>query len=173
VAGFIGSPSMNFVSSTLERADGGLKAAVGDQVLRLDPKVLSARPALENHVGKEIILGIRPQDFEDAALVGDVPDGSRIKAHIDLVEALGTQTLVHFAVNAPVVLTEDMKELAADVGGEQVDKLEQQAQAGRNDFVAELDPKSKASRGDDVELFVDTTQLHFFDPESGQGIYDR
>jgi multiple sugar transport system ATP-binding protein len=173
VAGFIGSPSMNFVSSRVERADGGLKAAIGDQVLRLDPKVLSTRPALESHVGKEIILGIRPQDFEDAALAGDVPEGSRIKAHIDLVEALGTQTLVHFAVNAPVVLTEDMKELAADIGGEQVDKLEQQAQAGRNDFVAELDPKSKASQGDDVELFVDTTQLHFFDPESGLGIYDR
>jgi multiple sugar transport system ATP-binding protein len=173
VAGFIGSPSMNFVSSRVERADAGLKAAIGDQVLKLDSKVLSARPALESHVGKEIILGIRPQDFEDAALAGDVPEGSRIKAHIDLVEALGTQTLVHFAVNAPVVLTEDMKELAADIGGEQVDKLEQQAQAGRNDFVAELDPKSKASQGDDVELFVDTTQLHFFDPESGLGIYDR
>jgi multiple sugar transport system ATP-binding protein len=173
VAGFIGSPSMNFVSSKVERADGGLKAAIGDQVLRLDPKILSTRPALENHVGKEIILGIRPQDFEDAALAGNVPEGSRIRAHIDLVEALGTQTLVHFAVNAPVVLTEDMKELAADVGGEQVDKLEQQAQAGRNDFVAELDPKSKASQGDDVELFVDTTQLHFFDPDSGLGIYDR
>jgi multiple sugar transport system ATP-binding protein len=173
VAGFIGSPSMNFVSSRVERADGGLKAAIGDQVLRLDPKVLSNRPALENHVGKEIILGIRPQDFEDAALAGDAPEGSRIRAHIDLVEALGTQTLVHFAVNAPVVLTEDMKELAADVGGEQVDKLEQQAQSGRNDFVAEIDPKSKASQGDDVELFVDTTQLHFFDPESGLGIYDR
>ncbi len=173
VAGFIGSPSMNFVSTRLERADGGLKAAVGDQVLRLDPKVLSARPALENHVGKDIIVGIRPQDFEDAALVGDLPEGSRLKAHIDLVEALGTQTLVHFAVNAPVVLTEDMKELAADIGGEQVEKLEEQAQAGRNDFVAELDPKSKASQGDDVELFVDTTQLHFFDPESALGIYDR
>ena len=173
VAGFIGSPSMNFVSSRLERADGGLKAAVGDQVLRLDPNALSSRPALESHVGKEIILGIRPQDFEDAALAGDVPEGSRVRAHIDLVEALGTQTLVHFAVNAPVVLTEDMKELAADIGGDQVERLEEQAQAGQNEFVAELDPKSKASQGDDVELFVDTTQLHFFDPESGQGIYDR
>jgi multiple sugar transport system ATP-binding protein len=171
VAGFIGSPSMNFVSSRLERADGGLKVAMGDQVLKLDAKILSARPALEKHVGKEIILGVRPQDFEDASLVGTAPEGSRIKTHIELVENLGTQTLVHFAVNAPVVLTEDMKELAADIGGEQVERLAEQAEAGQNDFVAELDPKSKAAQGDNVELFVDTTQLHFFDPESSLGIY--
>jgi multiple sugar transport system ATP-binding protein len=171
VAGFIGSPSMNFVSSKLERANGDLKVAMGDQVLDLDRKILSDRPALEKHLGKEIILGVRPQDFEDASLVGAAPTGSRIKAHVDLVENLGTQTLVHFAINAPVVLTEDMKELAADVGGEQVEKLAEQAEAGQNEFVAELDPKSKAAQGDNVELYVDTTQLHFFDPETSLGIY--
>jgi multiple sugar transport system ATP-binding protein len=162
---------MNFVSSKLERADGGLKVAMGDQMLELDRKILTDRPALEKHFGKEIILGVRPQDFEDAAFVGAAPESSRIKAHVDLVENLGTQTLVHFAVNAPVVLTEDMKELAADIGGEQVEKLAEQAEAGQNDFVAELDPKSKAAQGDNIELFVDTTQLHFFDPETSLGIY--
>ena len=89
---------MNFVSSRLERAIGDLKVAMGDQVLRLDAKILSARPALEKHLGKEIILGVRPQDFEDASLVGTAPEGSRIKTHIELVQNLGTQTLVHFAV---------------------------------------------------------------------------
>jgi multiple sugar transport system ATP-binding protein len=171
VAGFIGSPSMNFVSSKLDRADGGLKVTIGDQTVTLAQKVLSQKSALEKFVGKEIIVGIRPQDFEDASLAGAAGDRSRIKAKVDLAEVLGTQTLVHFEVNAPAVLTEDMKELAADIGGDQVEKLQEQAQAGRNEFVAELDPKTKVRKGDEVELFVDTTQLHFFDPESGLGIY--
>jgi multiple sugar transport system ATP-binding protein len=171
VAGFIGSPSMNFVSSKLERADGGLTVNVGDQSVQLAEKVISDRPAIQEYAGKEVILGIRPQDFEDASLAGTAAERSRIKAHVDLAEVLGTQTLVHFEVNAPAVLTEDMKELAADIGGDQVEKLQEQAQAGRNEFVAELDPKTKARKGDDIELFVDTTQLHFFDPDSGLGIY--
>jgi multiple sugar transport system ATP-binding protein len=94
-----------------------------------------------------------------------------LKAKIDLVEALGTETLVHFEVAAPAVLTEDMKELAADVGADQVVKLEEQAKKGRNEFVAQLDPKTRIKRGDEVELLLDTTQLHFFDPETGNGIY--
>jgi multiple sugar transport system ATP-binding protein len=173
VAGFIGSPSMNFVSSQLERSDGGLTVNLGDQKVPLAERAISDRPAVQDYVGKEVILGIRPQDFEDAGLAGSGAERSRIRAHVDLAEVLGTQTLVHFEVNAPAVLTEDMKELAADIGGDQVEKLKEQAEAGRNEFVAELDPKTRARKGDDIELFVDTTQLHFFDPDSGLGIYGK
>ena len=171
VAGFIGSPSMNFVSSTLEESGGGYRVSIGGQPIDVGGDVKTQRPALAGFVGKEVIVGIRPQDFEDAALSA-APSAAKVQAHVDLVESLGTETLLHFAVDAPAVLTEDMKELAADVGADQVEKLEAQAEAGRNEFVAQLDPKTKILRGDEVELIVDTTQLHFFDPGSGQGIYE-
>jgi hypothetical protein len=64
-----------------------------------------------------------------------------------------------------------MRELAEDVGGEEAERLEQRAKEGHNEFVAQLDPKTKISKGDSVELFVDTTRLHFFDEETSQGVY--
>jgi multiple sugar transport system ATP-binding protein len=173
VAGFIGSPSMNFVSSKLEESDGGLKITIGSQPVSIPQEVVSNRPALKGFVNKEVIVGIRPQDFEDAALEQDSPTEARIRARVDLLEALGTESLVHFDVDAPVVVTEEMKELAADVGGEEVEKLEERAKEGRNEFVAQLDPRSKAGEGRDIELSLDTDRLHFFDPDSGRGIYDQ
>jgi multiple sugar transport system ATP-binding protein len=172
VAGFIGSPSMNFVQTRLERNGGGLRVAIGGQSVDLHEGVLGSRPALEKFIDKEVIVGIRPQDLEDAAIQTEAASGSRLKARVDLVEALGTETQIHFVVDAPVVVTEDMKELAADAGGDQVERLEAQAQEGRNEFVAQLDPKTNVSNGDDIELVVDTTQLHFFDPETSLGIYE-
>ena len=172
VAGFIGSPSMNFVESTLESSGDGYSVKIGEQTVQVGRDVNERRPALKDFEGKKVIVGIRPQDFEDAALASTAAKGVTLKAHVDLVEALGTETLMHFAVDAPTVLTEDMKELAADVGADQVDKFEQQAKAGRNEFVAQLDPKTRIKRGDDVELLIDATQLHFFDPNGGKGIYE-
>jgi multiple sugar transport system ATP-binding protein len=173
VAGFIGSPSMNFVESTLDASDGGYSVKIGDQAIKVGTEVAEARPQLKEFVGKNVIVGIRPQDFEDAALGGTAASSATLRAHVDLVEALGTETLLHFAVDAPAVVTEDMKELAADVGADQVVRLEEQAKAGRNEFVAQLDPKTTIKRGDDVDLVVDSTQLHFFDPETGSGIYGQ
>ncbi len=170
VAGFIGSPSMNFVLSKLGRTPEGLSIRLGEDSVIIPEQVLSARPALEGYVDRDVVVGIRPQDFEDASLVSG--NGTRFRTTVDLVEALGTQTLLHFGVASPVVMTDDMKELAADVGAEQVAKLEADAKEGRADFVAEVDPKSDARAGERVELSIDTTQLHFFDPETSLGIYD-
>ena len=172
VAGFIGSPSMNFAMSRIDKRDGGFAVTLGDQSLDIDQNVFEKRPALEGYAGRDIIIGIRPQDFEDASLIESSSEGSRLKANIDLVERLGTETLVHFKVNAPLALTEDMKELAADVGGEEVTQLEQKAQQGENEFVGTLNPRSKAKERETMELAIDTTQLHFFDPESSAGIFD-
>jgi multiple sugar transport system ATP-binding protein len=171
VAGFIGSPSMNFAMATVEKSNGGYSIKLGDQTVKVDQKVFEKRPALESYAGKEIILGIRPQDFEDASL-SESPEGSHLKVKIDLVERIGTETLVHFQVDAPIALTEDMKELAADVGSEE-QQLERKAKEGSNDFVATLNPKTQVSQGDNAELAVDSTQLHFFDPEDSAGIYDQ
>ncbi|HZA39786.1 MAG TPA: sn-glycerol-3-phosphate ABC transporter ATP-binding protein UgpC [Actinomycetota bacterium] len=171
VAGFIGSPSMNFFASQLEESDGKLQITMGDQRIAVSKDVLEHRPALKGQAGKEVIIGVRPQDFEDADFKSDAPADSRIKVKIDLVEAIGTETLVHFEVDAPIVVTDDMKELAEDTGAGEAERLEERAAEGRNEFVAQLDPKTKVSQGSEAELFVDTTRLHFFDTETSQGIY--
>ncbi len=171
VAGFIGSPSMNFLTSPLKEEGAGFRISVGDQTLEISRHALDRRPKLKDYVGKEIIVGIRPQDFEDAALAGDAAGHSGLKVRVDLLEAIGTETLIHFVVDAPLAITEDMKELEADAG-EGVLSLEQRAKSGRNEFVAELDPRSKIAKGEDAEVVVDSTRIHFFDPETSQGIYN-
>jgi multiple sugar transport system ATP-binding protein len=171
VAGFIGSPSMNFFSSKLEGSDGKVHVLLEDHKIAVEPSVIEERPALKNYTDKEVIVGIRPQDFEDAEFKSDAPEDQRISVNPDLVEAIGTETLVHFVVNAPIVMTDDMKELAEDTGAGEAERLEERAAEGHNEFVAQLDPKTKIQSGTDVELVVDTTRLHFFDTETSQGIY--
>jgi multiple sugar transport system ATP-binding protein len=173
VAGFIGSPSMNFASSSVAEADGGLAVRLGDQTLKIGEEAVSNRPALKKYVGKEVVLGIRPQDFEDPEFARESGEGTRLKVKIDLIEAVGTETMVHFKVDAPLAVTEDMKELAADVGGDEIAQLERKAKEGQNEFTAVLDPRSKLRTNEDVALAVDTSRLHFFDQESSQGIYDQ
>ena len=171
VAGFIGSPAMNMVEAELSSENGALFIAFGGFRLRLDDKLLTAKPALKSYEGKRVVLGIRPEDMEDAALVGDAPPDRRISARVDLREALGSQVLIHFTVGAPMVLTEDTKELASDVGTEALEDLEQRATKEESTFVAQLDPRTRIKEGEQVELVVDTERLHFFDPQTGLGIY--
>jgi multiple sugar transport system ATP-binding protein len=173
VAGFIGSPSMNFASSSVAGSDGGLEVNLGDQKLKISEKDVGNRPALKNYVGKEVVLGIRPQDFEDTEYAQESGEGTRLRANIDLIEAVGTETMVHFKVDAPLAVTDDMKELAADLGGDEIAQLERKAKEGTNEFTAVLDPRSKLRKNEDVELAIDTSRLHFFDPETSQGIYDQ
>ena len=169
VAGFIGSPSMNFVSSRIQDSDGRLTVDIGGQSIQVPERLVSEKTALKRLAGKEAIVGIRPQDFEDREHGQQGSDTQTLKVKIDLVESLGTQTLLHFEIDAPPVMTDDMKELAADVGADQVAKLER---GGRAEFVAEVDPKSRLQQGDEVELAIDASQLHFFDPDNSLGIYD-
>ncbi len=171
VAGFIGSPAMNMVEAELSSQNGALFIGFGGFRLRLDDKLVAAKSALKSHDGKKLVLGIRPEDMEDAALVGDAPQDRRISAKVDLREALGSQVLIHFTVGAPLVLTEDTKELASDVGTEALESLEEQAKEDESTFVAQLDPRTRIKEGEQVELVVDTGRLHFFDPETGLGIY--
>ncbi|MGH2749496.1 MAG: ABC transporter ATP-binding protein [Actinomycetota bacterium] len=173
VAGFIGSPSMNFAQTTVEESNGGLGVKFGDQVLTISDEAVKARPALKNYVGKDVVLGIRPQDFEDPEYASESGQGTRLKVNLDLIEAVGTETMVHFKVDAPVAVTDDMKELAADIGEAEIAQLERKAQEGNNEFTAVLDPRSHLRKNEDVELAVDTARLHFFDTENSAGIYDQ
>jgi multiple sugar transport system ATP-binding protein len=172
VAGFIGSPAMNMVEGDLTRADGSLALDFGGTTLQIPDEVLSSRPALKGFEGKPVVVGIRPEDMEDATLVSDAPANRRIRSHVILREALGADVLVHFGVRARPVITEDTKELAKDVGTEVLEAVERGAQSGEWIFLARLNPRTQAQQGQPIELVVDTGRLHFFDPETGRGIYD-
>ncbi len=100
VGGFIGSPAMNVLEGELSRANGGLSMKIGDQTFELDQGVLDARPGLKGFEGKNVIIGIRPEDLEDATLAADTAQGARLKGEVELTEALGSEVMVHFHVDA-------------------------------------------------------------------------
>jgi multiple sugar transport system ATP-binding protein len=171
VAGFIGSPAMNMVEGTLARSDGAMFVEFGGFRLRVDDEAIRARPALTKFEGKNLVIGLRPESMEDASLVPGAPEDRRIQALVDLREALGSQIVIHFTLDAPMVLTEDTKELAHDASGEALEDLTRQAEESKSRFVAQLDPRTHVREGDRIKLVVDTARFHFFDPETGLAIY--
>jgi multiple sugar transport system ATP-binding protein len=173
VGGFIGSPAMNMLEATIERQNGSLLARVGAQSLTLGDEVLRARPKLESYVGKRVVLGIRPENLEDAALAPEVPDDRHIKGVLVLREPLGSEIVAHFEVDAPPALTEDVRELARDVGQEgTVRAAAAEGDAAKSSVVGRFGPRSRVRSGDVIDVAVDTSAVHVFDLESGLGIYD-
>jgi multiple sugar transport system ATP-binding protein len=171
VGGFIGSPAMNMVEAGIARSDGAILLEFGSHRLRVDDRLVADRPALNAFEGKTLVVGIRPEDMEDAEIASDAPSDRRIKATVDLRESLGSTVMVHFTVDAPMLVTEDTKELAGDVGAEALEDLHARAERGSSTFVAQLDPRTTVREKGPVELVVNTERLHFFDPETGLGIY--
>ena len=169
VAGFIGSPAMNMLEATLRRDDGGMKVVAGSQEITLSPETLSQRPALQGYEGQKIVLGIRPEDLEDYQLAGETAHGGTLKGEVTLREALGAEIMVHFSVDAPPAFTADVKELAEDVGD--ADRVEAHARERSAVVVGRFGARSRVKPGEQVDVAVDTRQLHFFDVETGLGIY--
>jgi multiple sugar transport system ATP-binding protein len=169
VAGFIGSPAMNMLEATLERQNGDVAVVAGAQRIALDDHTLSQRPALRRYIGRPIVLGIRPEDLEDAALAGGAAQGAQLKGKVELREALGAEIMVHFTADAKPAMTEDVKELAEDVGDDRI--AEQEIKPLEASLVGRFGARSRVKPGDQVDVAVDTRQLHFFDAESGLGIY--
>ena len=170
VGGFIGSPAMNMLEAQLERANGEVRAALGEQRITLDPQLLSDRPGLRAYEGRKVIVGIRPEDFEDAELAPDAPSGRRLRGNVELRESLGSEVLAHFTIHARQALTEDVRELAADLEADGAE-LEKEAERGEAKLVGSLGPRSRVREGEPAEVVVDTRNLHFFDPETSLGIY--
>ena len=146
VAGFIGSPAMNLLEATLRGDGDDLTVELGSFTLPIPPEVLTARPALRGYAGRTLVLGVRPEDMEDASLVSDAPADRRISVLIELVEALGSDVVVHFMVDAPPALTDDVKELAVDVGVE-LSKVEEHTARGHTNMVARLNPRTHSAQG--------------------------
>jgi multiple sugar transport system ATP-binding protein len=170
VAGFIGSPAMNMVEATLSTSNGSASVEFGGLTLGVPQEVVAGHAGLTRFEGKSVVVGLRPEDIEDASLVSDAPADRRIPTVVDLRESLGADVVMHFTVQAPAVVTEDTKELAKDVGHEALEVIEQRG-TDHSEFLARLNPRTTATKGQPIELVVDVTRLHFFDPETGLAIY--
>jgi len=168
VAGFIGSPAMNMLEARLDEA--GTSLQIGKQVVPLGDDLLASRPALRGYAGRPVILGIRPEGLEDAQLAG-AGGALCLDGQVTLTEALGSEVMAHFTIDARPALTDDVRELAEDAGE---DRLPDAASAeSRATLVGRFDPRTTAAPGERIRVAVDTRALHFFDPETNLAIYDN
>jgi multiple sugar transport system ATP-binding protein len=163
VAGFIGSPAMNLTYGHLEGEGDRVYAVLPTGRLLVDPVALREHPGIENRMNEELVIGIRPNNMEAAAVAGRDPERS-ITAVVEVSEMLGADTYVHFTIDRAPVVTPDIEELLADTGRDASDL------GGKTNFVARVSPDVMAKTGDTVELVVDTAKLHFFDPGTGERI---
>jgi multiple sugar transport system ATP-binding protein len=161
VAGFIGSPAMNFMPAKLE--GDTVQSPIAD--IRLTPESRQRLGSVDGG-GGAVIVGIRPESFEDASVVApDARDrGTTFRAKIDLVESLGAEQYAYFQVQVGGIEHEELRELAEDAGTAEVPS------AGEGQVVARLDAASHISRGQEVELWIDSSKLHFFDPSTGRSL---
>jgi multiple sugar transport system ATP-binding protein len=158
VAGFIGSPAMNFMPAQI--ASNRVVLPIGEAELSEE---------VEGRRDGQVVAGLRPESFEDASLVGDLAQerGVVFEAEIDLVESLGSDLFAYFHVESEGVQSDQLADVIAD-------RLEEtgtpEAREGQEQIVARLDPASKIKRGDSVRLWADTAKLHLFDPENGENL---
>ena len=166
VAGFIGTPPMNLVEATLTRDDGVPTLAFGTHRLGIDDRVFERHPRLRVYEGLPVVVGIRPDDLEHAALAPTAPADARMAANVERVDTIGRDLHVHFDIGAPVVDMPDPGE--GDFGAD--DDGPAFALGRANHFVARIDERTPVREGDRVELLVNTARLHVFDPVSGEAI---
>jgi multiple sugar transport system ATP-binding protein len=163
VAGFIGSPAMNFVEATLVQAEGGVAARFGSQTLDVPRDMLAARPGLRAAVGRRVVLGVRPED------IGHVEpgEGSSLEVAVDIREDMGAEIFVHFSIHA----TLDTIALRRIAGDEAAEAAEAQ-HAHADTWVARVPRGIGVREGDWTQLGVDTKLLHFFDLETGTALHE-
>ncbi len=160
VAGFIGSPAMNFVYADIKTSTKGMTLIFGnDKILAKD-----APEALKEYEGKEIVLGIRPEAFEDSVYANKKEFTEEINIDVSLLEQLGSDTYIHFFKDIKPVQTEAIEEILADEG-EDISVLGTQTK-----FIARINPNATIEEGQTINLAIDPTKLHYFDPETGMAI---
>jgi multiple sugar transport system ATP-binding protein len=168
VAGFIGSPSINLVEAELAQQNGSFAVEFGGHRLTVDDRAARNRSALSEYVGRTVMLGIRPEDFEDASLEPDTPPDRRLKVTADLTEPLGAEVLVYFGTEATRVVS---SAAAADAGEDAEVQLRADEEGEpTSHLVARVSPRTRVAVGQPIELAVDTSRLYFFDPETRDAI---
>jgi multiple sugar transport system ATP-binding protein len=168
VAGFIGSPAMNFMIGTLQASNGGHSVVLGASTLELPASTLAARPLLSDYIGKQVVVGIRPEDIEDAALARGGPrSGSTLSGTVQLLEPLGSDLMVHVNADVPPAAgLADLAELGRDTdpGAPLSD---------RSLVIARFNPRSNVRIDHSITMALDGERMHFFDAASGEAIWDR
>jgi multiple sugar transport system ATP-binding protein len=165
VAGFIGSPSMNLMKVHLSGTVEAPIAEIAGQQVAIDPELAKSRPALAAYIGKEVVLGIRPEDLEDAEISG-APESKVFETTVILIESLGSEVIVHFPLAVDAFSIMD-----AEFEGEDAVEAAKDDQ-GRTIYVGKFSPRSGARLGGDIRIGIDTGRFHFFDPTSGLAIRD-
>jgi multiple sugar transport system ATP-binding protein len=159
VATFIGSPAMNLFAGSVDAGSGGgLALEVGPHRLALDDGALASHPAVRDKVALPVIVGVRPEALSDVALEPGVPADRVVEATVDLVEALGSELVVHVSMADP------------PQGGDDASDAWRLVVARRGRAVARLSTRSRVAAGEVIKLAVDTDQLHLFDAESGESL---
>ena len=157
VAGFIGSPSMNFVYANIGVKNSSIQLSFGNDQIDYDGEKLDELKAFEN---KEIVMGIRPEAFEDGNYANESEFSESIKVSVSLLEQLGSDSYIHFYKDIKPVQTEAIEEILAD-DGEDISIL-----GDNTKFIARINPNSTVAEGEEIELKIDPSKLHFFNPES-------
>ena len=160
VAGFIGSPSMNFVYASVAKSGKNTKIKFGDDEIN----VIDAPEALADFEGKEIVVGIRPEAFEDSVYANKKEFSEQVSIEVSLLEQLGSDTYVHFYKDIKPVQTKAIEEILADEG-EDISVLGDETK-----FIARINPNSNVEEGQKINLALDPAKLHYFDPETGLAI---
>ena len=161
VAGFIGSPSMNFVYANVGVNKNSIKLNFGNDQIDYKGDKLEKLKAFEN---KEIVMGIRPEAFEDGNYANTSEYSESIKVSVSLLEQLGSDSYIHFYKDIKPVQTEAIEEILADEG-EDISVL-----GDNTKFIARINPNSTVVEGEEIELKIDPSKLHFFDPETGDAL---
>ena len=162
VAAFMGSPSMNLMEGVLSRGAEGLQVTLGSQTLAVPEEVLQQRPLLEGYLDRTVAVGVRPKDFEDAAVASDHPTDQRLRATVTHTEALGFEIIVYFDVDAKPVISREALELT----DEEVSAAEKSSTRAH----ARFSPTTSVRSGDSIEVAVTVGNAHFFDLETGLAI---
>jgi multiple sugar transport system ATP-binding protein len=168
VAGFIGSPAMNFVEARIEREANSLAVSMGRFRFAVPPEVLAARPRLARYEGRAVVLGIRPEDFTAG---GADPRLEQMSVRVELRETLGREAYLHFRIDAPPAITDQITELAADTDAASLDRLQEQESERTTHFIARVSAYGAGREGGQVVLAVDPRNFHFFDVETGEALY--
>ncbi len=157
VAGFIGSPAMNFIYVTLEGSGDGMDAMFTGERISIGHEFLAANEALVSYSGQEVIMGIRPAAFEDSRVTTDIA-GHDLEVELMVVEVLGSETFVHFDLPVRPVITPDIEELLADSGADAA------SLGDKNRITARISSDLKVEQGERITIVVDRNKLAFFDP---------
>jgi multiple sugar transport system ATP-binding protein len=162
VAGFVGSPAMNFVRAHLEKENGGLAAVFGDVRVSLPKETIRRARDVERFIGREVILGIRPEDLEDVGMTENVRGAATLEVKPQVIESVGSAKYVYFALDRGLTARTPSIDMVGRIGWDD--------EASKELLVARVSPGSEAQRGHTVRLVLEPSKVHLFDPETEETI---